>query len=233
MPGSTFDASQIQCIGFDADDTLWQNEVFYLQTERDFKDLLLDIMDEEMLSRLLFKTESDNMELLGYGAKAMTISMVQMAISICPDIAPYKIMQIIDIGKRLLKVPTQMLPGVVEVFEYLKTRPYRIVIITKGELNEQTRKFLNSPLDQSIDYFVLPDKKLQTYQTLFRRERIDPASFLMVGNSPKSDVLPPLELGAFAAHIPFHTTWAHEDVPLPDHPKLLKLQSITQLMDYV
>ncbi len=226
-----FDTSHIQCIGFDADDTLWQNEIFYLHTERAFKDLLCDVMDEDMLSRILFKTESDNMETLGYGAKAMTISMIQMAISINPDIASSKLMQIIDIGKSLLKVPTQMLPGVVETLEYLQTKPYRIIIITKGELNEQTRKFLNSPLDQTIDYLVLPDKKRETYQTLFRRERIDPATFLMVGNSPKSDILPPLELGAFAAHIPFHTTWAHEDVPLPDHPRLLKLQEFRQLMD--
>ena len=228
-----FDPSQIRTIGFDADDTLWQNEIFYLQTERDFKDMLLDVMNEEMLSRLLFKIESDNMDTLGYGAKAMTISMIQMAISIQPDIPSAKIMQIIDLGKRLLHVPTQMLPGVVETFEALKSKPYRIIIITKGELNEQTRKFANSPLEQSIDYFVLPDKKVETYRSLLRRERIDPASFLMVGNAPKSDILPPLELGAYAAHIPFHTTWAHEDVPLPDHPKLLKLQNMLQLLDYI
>lgn len=222
---------RIQCIGFDADDTLWQNECFYLDAERAFKELLENYASIEEISRLFFETETKNMDCLGYGAKAMTLSMIETAIAICPHIEPAKIQKIVNIGKRLLEVPTIMLPGVMETLEALKD--YRIVIITKGELNEQQRKFENSPIDKSIPYIVLSDKKPQTYAKLMAREGIDPATFLMIGNSPRSDVLPPLELGAWAAHVPFQTTWAHEDVALPEHDKLLKLQDIREILNYL
>ncbi|MBO5753592.1 MAG: HAD family hydrolase [Proteobacteria bacterium] len=221
----------IQCIGFDADDTLWQNECFYLDAERHFRSLLLDDASEDEISRIFFETETKNMDCLGYGAKAMTMSMIETAIAICPQISSDKIQKIIDIGKTLLEVPTVMLPGVMETFRALKK--YRIVIITKGELNEQQRKFDHSPIDKEIPYFVLPDKKTSTYARLLARENIDPKTFLMIGNSPRSDVLPPLELGSWAAHVPFHTTWAHEDVELPEHPRLIQLNDIREIIRYL
>jgi putative hydrolase of the HAD superfamily len=80
---------------------------------------------------------------------------------------------------------------------------------------------------------VLPDKKTSTYARLLARENIDPKTFLMIGNSPRSDVLPPLELGSWAAHVPFHTTWAHEDVELPEHPRLIQLNDIREIIRYL
>lgn len=222
----------IQCIGFDADDTLWQNECFYLDAERAFRDILVEEgIPENDIARLFFEIETKNMDCLGYGAKAMTLSMIETAVALCPKIQADKIQKIVEIGKTLLQIPTLMLPGAVKTLEALKK--YRLVIITKGELNEQQRKFLNSPLDPAIPYFVLSDKKTSTYKRLLERESIDPCTFLMIGNSPKSDILPPLELGAWAAHIPFHTTWAHENADLPDHPKLIRLTEIYEITRYL
>lgn len=223
----------ITCIGFDADDTLWHNEIYYLKGESDFISLLADTVDRGILAKTFADTENRNMDLLGYGAKAMTISMIETAIHFNPAIDASVISKIIKIGREVMEMPVQMLPGAEETVRILQNNHYRIVIITKGELNEQTRKFRLSPLDQQLDYLVLPDKSLTAYRQLFRREHIDPETFLMIGNSPKSDILPPLELGCYAAHIPFETTWAHEDVPLPAHDRLIKLNKLEDILKYL
>ena len=223
----------ITCIGFDADDTLWHNEIYYLKAEREFIALLEGVAERDVIARAFAATESRNMALLGYGAKAMTISMIETALALHPGLAAATVAEIIAIGRAVIEMPIQMLPGVEDTLRALADRGMRIVIITKGELNEQTRKFRLSPLDPSLDYFVLPDKTVESYRRLFARERIDPSSFLMVGNSPKSDVLPPLELGCYAAHIPFETTWAHEDIPLPEHPCLIRLERFGDILDFV
>ena len=222
----------ITCIGFDADDTIWHNEIYYLKGEHAFKSLLTPMVSEPILSNTFIDIENKNMDLLGYGAKAMTISMIETAIHFWPDIPASQISRIIEIGKEILNMPVQMLPGALETIQTLQQKNYRIIIITKGELNEQTRKFKLSPLDQNLDYFVLADKTTESYRQLFKREHIDPASFLMIGNAPKSDILPPLELGCYAAHIPFETTWAHEDVPLPSHERLILLDKIDGILKY-
>ena len=223
----------ITWIGFDADDTLWHNEIFYLKGEDAFKSLLTDTVQYDVLSKTFADIENRNMDLLGYGAKAMTISMIETAIHFKPDMAASQISRIIEICKEIMEMPVQMLPGAEKTVQMLEEKNYRIIIITKGELNEQMRKFRLSPLNQNLDYFVLPDKSVSAYQQLFRQEHIDPNSFLMIGNSPKSDILPPLELGCYAAYIPFETTWAHEDVPLPNHDRLIHLRQIESILDFL
>ncbi len=220
----------IRCIGFDADDTLWENELFYAEAEEGFIDVMKYSDKRDLSFDYLARTEEKNMACLGYGAKAMTISMIEAAIAMDPNIPSDKILKLIEIGKKLFAVPTEMRPYAVEVLHALQKR-YRVVIITKGELNEQQRKFNNSPLDKNIDYFVLDNKTADTYRHLLEREKIDIHSFLMVGNSPKSDILPILDLGGYAAHIPSNVTWVHEQGILPEHPRLLKPKNIREILD--
>ena len=121
-----------------------------------------------------------------------------------------------------------MLPNVCETIEALQKK-YRVIIITKGEVSEQSRKFDNSPLPHDIPYFILGDKSPESYRRLLKRENIPCESFLMVGNSPRSDVLAPVEIGAQACYIPYHTTWAHEDMPIPEHERIATLSDIGDL----
>lgn len=221
----------IQCIGFDADDTLWENGLFYGKVQTDFQDLLSE-SEFSNIEDIFTQIEIKNMDTLGYGAKAMTISMIETAIAVNPNLSTDVILKIIDIGKTLFKVPIIMFPGVLETIEQLK-KSYRVVIITKGELNEQQRKFDLSPLDKSMDYFILDNKDKASYQRLLNHENINIEHFMMVGNSPKSDILPILELGGWAAYIPHCATWTLEHAVLPEHPKLITLKNMIELLDFV
>lgn len=221
-------ANSIHTIAFDADDTLWCNENFYLEATERFYAIVRRYCDETLIAEAFAQREARNMDELGYGAKAMTISMVETALSLCPDIPHDALHAIIEAGRALLRIPTVMLPNVVETLTALQSR-FQILILTKGETKEQQRKFDNSPLPKNIPYIILPDKCAETYRRIFDRFAMDPSKFLMVGNSPRSDILPPLQLGAYACYIPYHTTWAHEDLPLPEHPRLIRLSNISEL----
>ncbi len=221
----------IQCIGFDADDTLWENGFFYGKALSDFQELFHSD-DFETIENIFTQIEIKNMDTLGYGAKAMTISMIEAAIAIDPNISSNNILNIIEIGRSLFRVPIKMFPGAQETIEQLR-KSYRVIIITKGEFNEQQRKFDLSPLDKSMDYFILDKKDRSSYDRLLKHENIDIDHFMMVGNSPKSDILPVLELGGWAAYIPCCETWSLEHAILPPHSKLLNLKSINELLNYV
>lgn len=218
----------IQCIAFDADDTLWHNQIFYTKAENDFFALIPRPRQE--VAAHFCDVERRNLSTLGYGAKAMTLSMIETAIDLVPDFPTSRFADIVEIGKSLLRVPTLMLPSVVETMQRLQKK-FRIFIVTKGELDEQRRKFDNSPLDKSIDYFVVDKKNIETYRALFRHEHVDIDTLLMVGNSPKSDIQPILELGGWAAYLPFETTWALEQTELAPHPKLLQPKAFSDLIN--
>lgn len=225
------DFQNLQCIAFDADDTLWENGFFYGRALAEFLDLF-DPASLDLVEGSFNEVEERNLSSLGYGAKAMTISMIETAITVNPQIDPAKLLKIIEIGKSLFEVPVKMLPGVLETLEYLKKK-YRLIIITKGELNEQQRKFDLSPIDKSIDYFIVDDKTPESYSRLLAHEHIDIDRFMMVGNSPKSDIIPILQLGGCAAYIPNHATWSLEHAVLPEKGRLLELTNIRELIDHL
>ncbi len=225
-----FTGTPIECIGLDADDTLWENEAFYLGAEQCLVETMSYCAPQADILSSLYETESGNMERLGYGAKAMTISLVETAIKLDPKVSSDKILRIIDSGKHLLDVPTELFPNVLKTIRALEKK-YRIVIITKGELNEQNRKIRNSPFRKSMEYYVLENKTKEIYRSLFKQLSIDIKRFVMVGNSPKSDILPILELGGRAVYIPQSATWAHEMVELPESTRLRTLKHFGELSD--
>lgn len=227
----------IQVIGFDADDTLWVNETYFRDAELEFAKLLGGFETANKVDQELFKMEMKNLPLYGYGVKGFVLSMVEMALELSNyTISNKTIEQILNIGKQMLNEPVELLDGVEETLETL-SKKYKLIVATKGDLLDQERKLEKSGL---LDYFhhieVLSDKKEENYSKLLKHLDINPSQFLMIGNSLKSDILPLININAQAIHVPFHTTWAHEQVTeketngkayktlksLVDLPKLLK-----------
>jgi putative hydrolase of the HAD superfamily len=205
--------SNIKVIGFDADDTLWVNETYFREAEVEFGKLLFEYETLNKIDQELFKKEIDNLPLYGYGIKAFVLSMVESALEQSNyNIPTKKLQEILNIGKDMLNKPVELLDGVEDVLKNL-SKKYRLILATKGDLLDQERKLEKSGL---IKYFhhieVLSDKKETNYSKLLNHLDIKPSEFLMIGNSLKSDVLPLVNIKAHAIHVPFHTTWAHEQV---------------------
>lgn len=203
----------IKVIAFDADDTLWVNEPYFRKTEEQFCELLSEYLERHALERELFKTEIDNLPLYGYGVKGFMLSMIETALKISDKtISLEHIEKILDLGKNLLNEPIDILEGVEEVLETLKGK-YRLVVATKGDLLDQERKLKKSGLSHYFHHIEIMSEKDDTnYLKLIKHLDIMPENLLMVGNSLKSDILPVLNVGGYAVHVPYHITWAHEQI---------------------
>ena len=226
---------EITTIGFDADDTLWVNETYFRDAEAAFAELLEPYETKNTIDQELFKMEMRNLELYGYGIKGFMLSMIESALELSNGRVPQEIIgRILTLGKRMISHELELLDGVQEVLEALSDK-YRLLVLTKGDLLDQERKLEKSGL---IDYFhhveVLSDKKEINYSRLLEHLEIQVGEFLMVGNSLKSDVLPILNIGARAVHVPFHTTWAHEEVhPDQYENRHLTVSSLRELLRYL
>jgi putative hydrolase of the HAD superfamily len=208
----------IRVIAFDGDDTLWHNETIFSVTQRRLHDLLAHhVSDPARLDERLHEREMVNLSLFGYGIKGFTLSMIETAIEVSQgQVSAAEIQDLVDAGKAMLRHPVELLDGVAGVLEKLAAS-YRLFLITKGDLFDQESKIARSglaPLFSVIE--VLSEKDQAAYQRVLDRHGIDPAEFLMVGNSPRSDIAPVTALGARAVLIPYPLTWAHET----NHPAL-------------
>lgn len=206
--------SHIEVIGFDADDTLWVNETHYKAAENKLCALLAAYQSPEKVGAALFKTEMRNLALYGFGAKGFILSALETALDVSGSAVPAATLRrILRMGRGLLDFPIELLPGVPAVLKKLRPR-YRLVLITKGDLLDQERKLRESGLTKYFHHVeILSNKEKRDYKNLLATLGVAPRDFLMVGNSMKSDILPVLGLGGRGVHIPFHVTWAHENVP--------------------
>lgn len=222
----------IKVIAFDADDTLWVNEPFFQETEKKFYDLMGDYLPAHSLAKELFKIEIDNLEVYGYGIKAYILSMIEAAIKISENtISVEAIAKIIEYGKEMLEKPVELIEGVEEALKVLHGK-YKLVVATKGDLKDQHRKLHDSGLGHYFHHIeVMSDKGGIDYEKMLKRLEVEPSEFLMIGNSLKSDVLPVLEIGGYACHIPFHTTWLHEQIDHTiEHENFKEAETIAQLL---
>jgi len=203
----------VKVIAFDADDTLWVNEPYFRQTEEAFCTLLEEYLPRHELERELLKIEIGNLGLYGYGIKGFILSMIETAITVTNNMISTKtIGEIVDLGKQMLNQPIELLDGVEEVLHSLKSK-YRLVVATKGDLLDQERKLRKSNLTNYFHHVeVMSEKDDANYLKLIKHLDIRPSELLMVGNSLKSDVLPVLNIGGYAIHVPYHITWAHEEI---------------------
>ncbi len=223
----------IRTIAFDADDTLWVNETYFRDAEDYFCNLLTDYVSFKECQKRLFDMEMRNLPLYGYGIKPFTLSLIECAIDITDgDVSSETITKIIDIGKEMLMAPVDVMKGVEKTLKTL-SKKYRLVVATKGDLLDQERKLEKSGLSSYFHHIeVMSDKKPVNYTNLIQHLDIEPAAFLMIGNSLKSDVVPVLEIGGHAYHIPFHTTWAHEQIDFEvTHKQFKAFESVTQLLE--
>jgi len=221
----------ITVLGLDADDTLWHNETFYQLTRRRFNELLADFVDAGTLEKEIEATEKRNLGLYGYGAKGFTLSMLETALEVSKGKVSTQVLQeILAAGREMMNHPVEPLPGVHEALEVLSAE-YKLVMITKGDLFHQESKLAASGLGHFFSGVeIVSEKKAETYARIFTRHGAGPEHAAMAGNSVRSDVLPALEAGSYAALIPFPLVWAHEDAPLPtDHPRFAELSSLAEL----
>jgi len=203
----------IKVIAFDADDTLWVNEPFFREAEKEFANMLAEYAQEDEVYRVLYKVEMANMPIYGYGIKGFMLSLIETANVVSGyRVTPQNITAILDLGKEMLNKPVDLLDGVEQVLKRLSGQ-YRLIVATKGDLLDQERKLNKSGLLQYFHHIeVMSDKNPQSYTALLKHLDIEPHELLMIGNSLKSDILPVLEIGAWGIHVPFHTTWHHEEV---------------------
>ena len=222
----------IKVVAFDADDTLWDNQTYYDEAEKRLGEILQEYGDPETVLKDLFSIEMANMQIFGYGAMAFTLSMIETALKVSNDTIPAaKIHEIHSLGKSLLHIPSTPLPGVAETLETLqKTRHYRTIVITKGNMLDQESKLERSGLKKYFSHIeIVSDKTPEAYCRLLDFLGIESHELLMVGNSFKSDIAPVLTLGGYGVHIPFKTTWQHEKTDEFDHPHLFRISEFSEL----
>ena len=225
----------IKVIAFDADDTLWVNEPYFREAEEKFSNLLEDFLPHHSVQKELFKTEMDNLELYGYGVKSFMLSMVETIGRITDNNADINLVnKAVNLGRELLLKPIELLDGVENVLKQLNGS-YRLVMATKGDLLDQERKLIKSGLEKHFHHIeIMSDKKVSDYAKLLKHLDCKPADFLMIGNSVKSDIVPVLELGGYAIHVPYHTTWAYEKVDIKiDNPKFFEAETIEHVIDFI
>lgn len=221
----------ITTLGFDADDTLWQNEQYYKLTEARFTELLADHGEAPVVSGRLLEAERRNLKLYGYGIKGFTLSMIETAIEVTDRrVAVDVIDRILAIGRDLLSHPIEPLPHARVALEQLAP-DHRLVLITKGDLFDQERKLAQSGLGELFDAVeIVSDKTAAVYDRVFRRHGDGPERALMVGNSLKSDVLPAIAAGAYGVHVPHPLTWALEHAEPPeDAPRFRRIETLGDL----
>ncbi|KQV68264.1 HAD family hydrolase [Rhizobium sp. Root1220] len=218
-------------IGFDADDTLWQNEQYYRLTEEHFTELLADFAEGPKISERLLEAEKRNLRHYGFGIKGFTLSMIETAIEVTEGKVPAAVIaNILDTGRDLLSHPVETLPHVHETLQSLAEH-YLLVMITKGDLFDQERKLAQSGLG---DFFhaveIVSDKTAVTYRRIFSKIGGGPERAMMVGNSLKSDIVPAIAAGSYGVFVPHQLTWVVEHVEEPtDAPRFRKIEHLGEL----
>lgn len=226
---------RITTVGLDADDTLWHNETIFRLTQARFRELMAELAAPEALDAKLAEVERRNLALYGYGAKGFTLSMLETAMEVTQNQAPSSVVaEILAAGREMLAHPVEPLPGVEAALGELAA-DYRLVLITKGDLLHQEQKLAASGLGELFAAVeIVSEKDAATYARVFARDGDGPERSAMAGNSLRSDVLPALDAGAHAAHIPYHLTWAHEHAEPPTgHPRFAELAAISDLPAWV
>ena len=206
----------IRLIGFDADDTLWENARYFVEAEREYARLLAPWAQADEVHRRLVATETRNMEWYGYGAMAYTLSLVENAVSLTKGQVSAQVLgQVVELGRAILAHPLELKPDVERVLPLLRSR-YRLIMITKGDMLDQERKLSRSGLTPCFHHIeIVTEKHTANYRRILRQLDVRPEEFLMVGNSVKSDIAPVLEIGAQAVLVGDGKVWEFERTERP------------------
>ena len=227
-------AMPIELVCLDADDTLWHNMRHFESAERALFDLLAPFAEAGVSRTALDAAESRNLRLYGYGAKGFTLSMIEAAVELVgPALTADTVGGILRIGRDLLAHPVELLPGVDAALDALSGRA-RLVLVTKGDLLHQETKLAASGLGgRFAGVEIVSDKTAATYARVFHAHGAAPERAAMAGDSLRSDVLPALAAGAWAAHVPHGIAWSHERAEEPDHPRYRRLAALADLPGWI
>lgn len=230
-PAGVMMTEKLTTIGFDADDTLWQNERFFRLTQDRFADLLDDYADRDHLEERLLAAERRNIGHYGFGIKGFVLSMIETAIEVTEEKVPASVIrELIAAGQDMLQHPIELLPHAREAVEAV-AGSHRVILVTKGDLLDQERKLAQSGLGDLFDGVeIVSDKTARTYAEIFARHGEGAARAMMIGNSLKSDVVPAIEAGGWGVYVPHGMTWALEHADEPSEaPRYHRLDDLAGL----
>lgn len=224
-------------IAFDADDTLWDNEIYFRESEREFCKLINNHnpnLTEKEIMPTLFNNEVGNLSIYGFGVKSFVLSAIETAGKLLNNDVPYSIVSsIVQIGREQLMKPVTLLADVEDTLKQLKeSGKYRLVVATKGDLLDQESKIKRSGLEQYFERtIIMSDKREEDYRKMIKSLNCKPEKLVMVGNSFKSDILPVVNLGGRGIYIPYHTTWAHEVVETIEHERITEITRLKEILE--
>ncbi len=227
-------SDRIQCIGFDADDTLWHNERFFKLTQERFAALLAPHTDTPDLDALLMAAERRNLGHYGFGIKGFVLSMIETALDVTDQRVPGSVIaDLIAAGQDMLQHPIDLLPHAREAVEAAKSYG-PVLLITKGDLLDQERKLAQSGLGEMFDGVeIVSDKQPNVYTRIFDAFG-GAAAGMMIGNSMKSDVRPMIDAGGFGVFVPHDLEWDFEAAEAPEgHPRYAALPDLGALPDFL
>lgn len=208
---------KLTTIAFDADDTLWHNERFFVLTQERFADLLRDHTDPTHLSERLLAAEKRNIGHYGFGIKGFVLSMIETALEVTDNQVPGSVIaELVAAGQEMLNHPIELLPHAREAVEHVADE-YRVLLVTKGDLLHQERKLAQSGLGDLFDGVeIVSDKTVPVYHGIFDRLGDGAGRGMMIGNSMKSDVVPMVEAGGYGVYVPHGLSWELEHAAAPE-----------------
>lgn len=221
----------IKLICLDADDTLWHNMRHFHATEQALLDMLRPFAEADVTRERLIACETRNLPLYGYGAKGFTLSMIETAVDLAGEsLSTEMVRGILAAGRSLLAHPVDLFDDVEDTLRTLADMA-PLILVTKGDLLHQESKLAASGLgDLFSGIEIVSDKTAATFTTLFARHGIRPEEAVMAGDSMRSDILPALKAGAWAAFIPQAGAWSHEHAATPsDHPRFAEMARLGDL----
>lgn len=225
----------IQLICLDADDTLWHNEPFFRAAAEQVTGFLARFSDEASLKATLGVIEQRNLKIYGYGVKGFVLSTLETAIEVAGDqLPPGTVREILALGRAMMQHPVDLIDGIEDALLALQSRG-RLILVTKGDLFHQEAKLASSGLEPLFSGLeIVSSKTAADYRRIFDRYGTQPGNALMAGNSMRSDVLPALEAGAYAAHIPYPLIWEHEVADPPqDRERFRCVSSLRALANWI
>lgn len=219
---------------FDADDTLWENESYFREAERRFALLLSPYAPEADITGMLAQKQEENIPIFGYGSKTYLIGMLDAAAELCGDRADTRLYyNIKEIIRNLAYHEFHLIDGIGEVLKALCGK-YRLAVATKGDLLEQMTKYRESGLDRYFHHIeVMERKSEEDYLRMAAKLDLRPEEVLMVGNSVKSDIVPVINIGGTAIHVPHKVTWVHEIMDIPDSERVIEVKNIKEILNFL
>lgn len=220
----------------DADDTLWENNIYYEQAIQEFIGLLdHSSLEPHQVRAVLDEIELAASETRGYGSASFSRNLQECYLLLVErDVRTEELERVIDLGERILYYPIHIIDGVKETLEYLSSR-HDLILLTKGHYEEQKLKIDSSGLGIYFRHsIIVKEKDVNTYDMLMKKFYFDPKKTWMIGNSPRSDINPALEVGLNAVYIPHPHTWSLEQQEIYNEGKgrLLKVSSFSELGKY-